>query len=202
MHGGSGAEIGWPRLPRPVRRRSGSSAPRHALLAALVVLLVVSGFAAAASFQIRAIPESLGAVTSSTEFLTHWQFEGVAVGATPNPPPRVWSAVVTAPTRLPRASAAALLNIGAAGHAAAAWTFNETVGMPVSTEVVVSYTVVYVVAGVTHTATGSVYIESQRAAPAGPLTFTVYWDSGHPTGVTLVSLLEVSQVCPAVGTCP
>ncbi|HLM91829.1 MAG TPA: hypothetical protein VK424_07270 [Thermoplasmata archaeon] len=191
---------------RRTRTRTPSSRPRAAfrglVTAGVALLVLVSGFAAAASFHVGLSPENLGAESSKTGFLTHWQFVGAARGTTPAPVPRVWSAAVATPTRLPRASGTALVRAGVTGHTAASWTFNETVGIGVSTEIVIEYTVNYVVGGIPHTAAGSVFVETQRRAPAGPLTFTVYWDSGTAAAVTIVSLLEVSQLCSAVGVCP
>ncbi len=94
------------------------------------------------------------------------------------------------------------MRAGVSGHHAASWTFNETVGIALSTEIVIEYTVSYVLGAVPHTATGSVFVETQRRGLPGPLTFTLYWDSGTLAAVTIISLLEVSQVCPAIGVCP
>jgi len=80
--------------------------------------------------------------------------------------------------------------------------FSETAGLTTATEIEISFTIQYLVGVTSTTASITVYIESQRLAPTGPYTFTVYWDSGHPTGVTFVQQLEVAQLCSAVGTCP
>ncbi len=202
MQAGSGPGSG--RGPSSSRSRSSPyrSGVRGLLSAGLVVVILVSGFAAAASFQVRVSPEELGGNAADTGFLSAWQFVGAARGTTPAPLPRIWSAAMATPTRLPRTSGDARVNAGVAGHSAAVWTFNETTALALSTEIVIEYTVDYSIGAATHTSSGTVYIESQPRALPGPLTFTVYWDSGTAGAVEINSMLEVSLVCSAIGVCP
>ncbi len=107
-----------------------------------------------------------------------------------------------APSRLPHSSGTYRIDPATPGHLALVWVFSETAGLTTSTEIEISFTIQYLVGVVSTTASLTVYIESQRITPTGPYTFTVYWDSGHTTGVTFVQQLEVAQLCSAVGTCP
>jgi hypothetical protein len=154
------------------------------------------------AFQVTQLNESLSGIQAPAQFLTHWQQVGSESGQTPRFLPRAWSGVVGAPSRLPRFSAAERINPVTVGDLALVWVFNESVGIPTSTEIEITFNIQYLV-GVTATAGSiTVYIETQRAAPGTTLTFTVYWDSGHAAGVTFVDQIEVAQECLAIGTCP
>ncbi len=185
-----------PTRPRPRRSR------RRLLVLGLVALLAGVGLILGVPFRVGSSPEELGAVVSPTEFLTHWQFVGSAAGTTPLAAPRVWSASAATPTRLGRVSASALIDAGVGGDAAVVWTFNETVGMAVSTELELAFTVHYTVGGTAHTAADTVYVETSALALTGTVTFSVYWDSGGTAAVTFGSQFVLSQACAAVGTCP
>jgi hypothetical protein len=171
-------------------------------VSSVVTLLVISGLGAALSFQVGSAGEQVTGVQTSTQFLTHWQFEGSATGATPRIVPRAWSTVVGTPTRLALRSASALVDVGRPGDSAAEWTINETAGIPASTELELHLSVTYLLGAGTRTFATTVYVETNARALLAPLTFTVYWDSGGRAAVVLQSQLVLSQVCSAVGVCP
>jgi hypothetical protein len=186
-----------PILPgSPVRRR------RWLAVAVLLVAVLAIGEVGGVALQITHSTETLAGVEVPAQYLAHWQQVGSESGVTPAPVPRLWSGAVGAPTRLSRFATSDRIDAAVAGHLALVWVFNETVGIAAATEIEINFHVQYLVGVTTTLATITVYIETQRAALAAPLTFTVYWDSGHATGVTFVDQLEVAQVCSAVGTCP
>jgi hypothetical protein len=184
-----------PRSPE-VRRRRG------VVLVVLASALLIVGVGGAISFRITPSAEIVSGVQVPTQFLTHWQQVGSASGITPAPVPRLWSGTVGAPSRLPRVSSFERIDPATRGHLALVWVFNETVGVAASSELEITFHVQYLVGALSSAAAISVFVETQAAALAGPLTFSVFWDSGHAAGVTFVNQLEVVQVCSAVGTCP
>jgi len=169
-----------------------------AFVAAFLALASVG----AVSFQIPRSTETFAGIQAPAQFLNHWQQVGSESAVIPATFLRLWSGAVAAPSRLAHFSGMDRINAVTAGDMALVWVFNETAGFATSTEIEINFHIQYL-AGVTFTTTSiTVYIESQRAAPTGPFTYTVYWDSGHATGVTFVRQLEVAQVCSLVGTCP
>lgn len=184
----------------PVRARGRSRwLPMVALAIATAAIL---GAGAAVSLQVTHSTESASGLSNHGDFLTHFQQIGSTSSTTPNPAPAVLSAAAATPTVLAGASASYLVDVGVAGHQAADFLFQETVGIALSTEVELRFQVTYVIGATTTTFAGTAYVETQAAAPGATLTFNIYWDSGQAAGVTLQSQLEVSQVCSAVGTCP
>jgi hypothetical protein len=165
-------------------------------------ILLASALIGAVSFQMTLSSETVSGLQNTAQFLTHFQQVGATFTATPLPVPAVVSAAPAAPTRLPGASAGLMVNAGVAGHEAASWVFHETVGVALNTEIELRFQVGYTVGAATGNFSVAEYVETQAAAPAATLTFTLYWDSGQTTGVTILSQLELSQVCTAVGTCP
>jgi hypothetical protein len=107
-----------------------------------------------------------------------------------------------APTRLSRFATSDRIDPAGIGHSALVWVFNETVGVATSTELEITFHIQYLVGVVPTTVSISVFVETQRRALAGPVTFTVYWDAGQTGGVTFANQLAVVQACAAVGTCP
>ena len=168
----------------------------------LVAIAAVGVLVGAASFEVTRSTETESGVRTTTEFLTHFQQYGAATTTTPRVVPAVLSAVVTAPTRLPARSANYMVNAGVSGHDAGEWVFHETTGIALNTEIELRFQVSYEVGTVAHTFTATEYLETQAAALTGTLTFDLFWDSGAATGITVLSQLELSQVCNAVGTCP
>jgi hypothetical protein len=192
-----------PRGPRgPVRR--GTIHPRRLAFALAVSLaaLVALATVGAVPFRITHSTETETGVQGPTEFLTHWGQVGSEAGTTPAPLPRLWSSTLAAPTRLPRAATSFRIDTATAGDIALVWIFNETVGIAASTELEVHFIIHYLVGTTATVATITSYIETQRLALAAPISFKVYWDSGHATGVTYESQFEVALSCPALGTCP
>jgi len=192
---GSAADDSPRERPRPRGRY-------RTLLALAIALWALVAAGTAVSLEFTHSGETAAGSTNAGEFLTHFQQTGSAATTTPAPLPAVLSASAAAPTVLGGASTRYLVNAGVAGDQASDWTFTETVGIALNLEIELRFQVTYAVGAVTTTFAATAYVESQAAAPGATLTFTVYWDSGHATGVVLQSELEVSQACPAVGTCP
>jgi hypothetical protein len=172
-----------------------------AAIAAGLMLLGTIGVAAV-SLTIGHSNETFAGQEDPTTFLTHWQETGALPGTTPLPAPALLSVAAGAPTLLPTASGGYLIAAGTPGDEAAEWTFSETVGVAASDELVLAFTVEATVGGTTATHSFTVYVETQAVALPGTLTFTLYWDGGATTGVTLDTQYEVSQACSAVGVCP
>ncbi len=168
----------------------------------MTVLLALTGVGLGAHFQVIHSTETLAGLQAPTDFLPQWQQVGSLAGTSPAGVVRLWSGTATAPTRLPVLSSTTRINTLTAGDQALVWVFNETVGIALSTEIELRFVLQYHFGTATTSVTATAYIETQRRALGAPLSFTVYWDSGQATGVTWVNQLEVSLVCPAVGTCP
>jgi hypothetical protein len=171
-------------------------------LVALLGTVLALGSVGAVPLQVTHLSETLVGLESPAVFLTHWQQVGSMAGTTPAFRPGLWSTTVTAPTRLPRASVSYLINAGTSGDLALVWIFNETTGIAATSEIEITFHIQYNVGAVATSTTITSYVETQRRALTGGLEFTVYWDSGHTTGITFVNQLEVAQACSAVGTCP
>src|SRR5580658_5355361 len=187
---------------RPIRRRTLFRRRGWGALGAVLAATLVVGVAVAVPLHFPHLPQTPPGIRAPAQFLVHWQQVASESGTVPTPAPFTWSGTVGAPSRLPRFSGTDAINAGTAGHVALVWVFNETVGVATSAEMELTFHIVYTVGAVTTSVAITSFIETQRRAPAGPLTFTVVWDSGHTTGVTFVSQLEVTQACLAVGTCP
>jgi hypothetical protein len=170
--------------------------------AVAIAVIVGSALVAAASLRFIASPETASGEGNMGQFLAYWEQVGTAAASTPNPLPPVLSAAMAAPTVLPGASAALLVDTGVHRDVALTWTFQETVGAAPNTELELNFQVQYLLVGVPTVFSTTVYLETQAAAIGAPLTFTIYWDSGVASGVTFQSQLELSQACSAVGTCP
>jgi len=171
----------------------------HLALVGVVAAALVVG---AVSFHITRSTETAGGVSSSTQFLVHWQQTGSESGTVPGRLPLQLSGTVAGPTVLPRANSRFLLNPGTRGHEAMEWLLSETVGMSVSTEMELTFVVHYTVGTTATTFSGTFYVETQPIAITVTETYTVFFDTGHATGVTFDSQLQISQACAAVGTCP
>ena len=171
-------------------------------LVAVGVAVVLTAGAVTAGFTIGASTGGAGGVHDGSSFLTDWQQNAVLSSVTPNPAPTAASTAVAAPTRLAGASGAFALDPAVAGDLSVEWTFTEATGMPPSQEIELSFGVQYVIGGVSHDVTGTVYLESQAAAIPAALTFDFYWDAGVTVGATFAIESQISQACGAVGTCP
>lgn len=192
-----------PRPARPSSRSTGRSwRPSKRTTILLGAILLLSAVVGAASFQITLSGETASGVQNTAEFLTHFQQVSATFTATPLPVPAVVSAAAATPTQLPGASGGLMVNAGVAGHEAASWVFHETVGVALNTEIELEFKVGYMVGTTPGNFSATEYVETQATAPVATLTFTFYWDSGQTTGLTILSQLELSQVCAAVGSCP
>lgn len=168
--------------------------------AALVIsIATVTG---AVSLHITGSTETANGSQDSAQFLVHWQQTGQIYGAVPAAVPTLWSGAVGTPTVLPGASSRGMINAGTAGHTALEWRFSETVGISVSTEIELDFTVHYTIGTTASTFSTTIYLETQAAAIVRTLTYTLYFDAGTTAAVDFASELEVAQVCAAVGTCP
>jgi hypothetical protein len=166
------------------------------------IVILIASITGAAGFQIKHSTETGNGSQDSAQFLVHWEQTGQLSGAVPRRVPGLLSAAVGAPTVLPGFNAREMLNPGTGGHSALVWTFSETVGIPVSTEIELQFTVHYTVGGTPAVFLTTVYLETQGGAIVRTLTYTIYFDAGTAAAVNFVSGLEVAQVCAAVGTCP
>jgi len=183
------------------------STQRRCVLGFLVIggaaiVLLIASITGAAGFKITHSTETGNGSKSSAQFLVHWEQTGQLAGAVPRRVPGLLSAAVATPTVLPGINGREMVNPGTAGHTALEWTFAEAVGIPVSTEIELQFTVHYTVAGTPTVFETTVYLETQAGAIVRALTFTVYFDAGTAAAVDFVSGFEVAQVCVAVGTCP
>jgi hypothetical protein len=179
-----------------------STRTRRWWFAVLSVGVLLSSGALAVSLTIINTSGGAGGVENGSLFLTHWQQTGVLSALTPNPVPPRASVVVATPTRLPGASGSLSLDPAVAGDQALEWTFTESVALPINEEVEIAFDVQYTVGAVPHTATATVFLESQAVAIGAPLTFNLYWDTGAPGGATFGAESEISQACTGVGACP
>jgi len=190
------------RLSRTIRRGTLFRRRGWLSLVGLALISLTLGATVAVPLQVTRLTETLVGVRAPALFLVHWQQVGSEAGAVPTPAPGTWSSVVGTPSRLPRFSGNFAINRAVSGDVGLLWVFNETVGIATATELEISFHLQYTVGAVSTSVAITSYIETQRRALAGPLAFTVYWDSGHTTGVTFVNQLEVAQACPTVGVCP
>jgi hypothetical protein len=166
-----------------------------------VAALAIAG-GAVGSFAIHGTTSTSGGIENAAAWLAHWQETGVIAATTPAPVPPLLSALPTTPSRLAVAGASYLVDAGVAGDLAIEWRFAESVGILANQEIDLAFTIQYEVGIVAHTATVTVFVETQATAPVGTLAFTLYWDAGAATGITFSSETEIAQSCPSVGTCP
>jgi hypothetical protein len=181
--------------------RAATYRPGGWAVVALIAMVVGTGVVAGA-LVIRSTASDVGGIQNPATALADFQETGVLSATTPRVLPTILSALAAHPTRLAAVGTPYLLNTGTIGNLAIEWTFSESVGILANFEVELAYDVQYDVAATLHTATGTVYLETQAIVPGGALTFELYWDSGSAAGVTFVSESEIGQGCSAVGTCP
>jgi hypothetical protein len=104
------------------------------------------------------------------------------------------------PTLLSAASGSYRIDAATAGNTSVRWEFQETTGVPGSTELELRFT-----DGLTRAASSiTVYLESRAGTLGAPLTFYLYWDAGAfgPTGVTVETMHVDVLVCAGIGHCP
>jgi len=169
---------------------------------AAALVIIIATLSGAAPIKITSSKETASGSRDSATFLLHWQQTGQLEGAVPARVPVLLSGTPATPTVLPGVNQREMMNPGTAGHTALEWTFEETVGIPTSTEIEIQFTVHYTVGTTTTTFSTTVYLETQAAAIVRTLTYTMYFDAGTAATVDFASGFEVAQVCTAVGTCP
>jgi hypothetical protein len=172
-----------------------------ALLAAISVTVTTFGIAAGLSTQVtRGVPETGQGAFVAEQPLAYWAWHATQLGTIPVRVPARASVAVNTPTLLPRGGRSYTINAGVAGQTSVAWTFDETVGAPRSTELVITF-----VDGLTQpTSTIIVYVETNARAPGFPAAYVFYWDAGAfaPGALAIETLSATVQACSAIGTCP
>lgn len=184
-----------------VGHRSAWPAGASWLLGAAIAIVAVVGVVSAA-YVVQSNAGSASGVESGSAYLSHWQQTAVISSTTPTRIPAALSATVGAPTRLAAAGSSYALDAATAGHLAVEWVFTEATGIAPNLELEISYSVEYAAGGTTHTASGTVYVETQATAPGANIVFDIYWDGGAAAGLTFGAETEISQVCASVGSCP
>lgn len=184
--------------------RRAHAARRWAWAGTLVALLAIgAGWTVAASFSIGlgSTETGSGAYHPTTQ-LTYFAEVDSGVGVVPAPAPTTLSTTVGAPTVLPAAATNYGVNTATAGDVGQFWKFTEATTAPVNTELVLRFSV-STGAGPTVT-TVTAYVETQATAPGSAITFVLYFDLGAVSAgsITLNNVLEITQQCSAVGTCP
>jgi hypothetical protein len=181
------------------RAKTNLRVPNRTILFAtsLVAVAFAIGFvfASGVSFSTGGTENGFG-TSHTTSSPTWWSESSVGIG-TQGTPPTTLSTTVATPTVLAASSTTYDVNTGTAGDWVHFWKFSETTGAPTSTELELQFTVVESSTTVQSTS----YIETQATAPGSTLTFTLEYDLGS-AAITVNSVVEVSQTCVAVGTCP
>ena len=184
----------------PAPRRT-SRAALAALLVAIAVTVTAFGVAAGVSTQIaRGSSETGQGAFVSQHPLTYWTWVSTQLGTIPAVVPRLVSTTVTAPTVLNRGGRSFTINPGVAGQPSVAWSFQQAVTAPVSTELKITF--VDGLAGPVSTIVA--YVETNARALGAPATFVFYWDAGAfaPTSLSIETMNATVLACTAVGTCP
>ncbi len=165
------------------------------------ILGIVGGFALGAATQVTQgqVENSQGAYVAQ-QGLTYWTWEATILDTIPTPVPGSASTAVGTPTVLPAAGASYVIDTSTAGAESVRWEFSEAITAPTSTELEFRF-----VAGLNGPSSSlRVYLETQRPAPVGALTFYLYWDAGTfpPASLTIETMQVTVLACTAVGTCP
>ena len=74
---------------------------------------------------------------------------------------------------------------------------------PANTEIELKFTILLDGGAIAFSAKG--YVETQATIPGGaPIVFTIYYDSGSvlPFHISISSIVDTSQECSSIGTCP
>jgi hypothetical protein len=169
----------------------------------MAVLTFVGGYALAVALTItNGASETGGGVYHATNNLAYWTESTVGINSQPSPVPSTLSSTVGTPTVLAGAATTYAINAPGAGNVVHFFKFSEATTAPINTELEIQFTV-STGAGPTITLV-TVYVETQAAAIASAITFTLNYDLGSAGAgtITLNNVMQVSQVCSAVGTCP
>lgn len=170
-----------------------------AVLVAVGIGLGGCGFALA-TFTVSNTPITATGSYFNNTGLTYWFEVGLSTTTVPTPAPAALSTTVGTPTHLAFAATNYAINAVTAGNPALALRFDETTGAPTSTELELTFTIS--VGGSPATSTTKVYVETQTYV-AG-LYFTLYFQTGtiSITHTTVTTVVQLSQRCTAIGTCP
>jgi len=173
------------------------------LATALAMAAVLGGWAMAASLTIsNGTAENGAGAYHATNGLTYFAESAVGLASQPNTAPTALSTTIGTPTVLAGAATTYAINTPTAGDLEHFWKFTEAAGAPASTELELVFTVS---TGATPTvAAVTAFVETQATSPGGALVFTMNYDLGSAASGTIVlnSVMEISQSCTAVGTCP
>lgn len=182
------------------------SLPTQAVYVAtfLAAAAFIGGFALAGALTVnQGSPEAAGGNYESTTAISWWSQAGVGLTTVPSTlPSSLTATTAAAPQTLPASATSYLINAGTSGDLAHYFAMTEAAGAPTGTEVELTFSVS---TGTTPTLTQvTVYVESPSTSPTTATQFTFEYDLGSAATASIVlnSVQQVSQVCPAVGTCP
>jgi hypothetical protein len=166
---------------------------------ALATSAFVAGLASGGAISIMLGPAELGAGTGGSGTpVVWWGQQGVDLTTVPGTVPPVASLNASAPTVLTSSNQSYLLAPGTAGHVAVRWSFTELVSAPTSTELEVYLAVTNQSVGIS---TYTIFVETQTVTQTSPLAISFYFDAGTSL-IGLRDVLEVTQQCGSVGSCP
>jgi hypothetical protein len=165
----------------------------------LATVAFVAGLASGGAFSVVLGPAELGAGTGASGApLGWWGQQGVDLTTVPGAVPSLASLNASAPTVLTSSNQSYLLAAGTAGHVAVRWNFTELGTASTSTELEVYLAVTNQSLGIS---TYTIFVETQAIAPTSALTVAFYFDAGTSL-IGLRGVLEVTQQCGSVGSCP
>lgn len=168
----------------------------------LVLLSFVGGLVLALTITAGTSDRGSGAYEGSTE-LAYWTLAGTFADTMHGALPGAASTTVGTPTVLPASTQSYRINAATIGNAAVRWNFTEGTSSPVNTEIEITFTIAYAISGANSTI--KIYLETQGTAPASPLVFQLYYDSGGtgaPGSSAVQAFVQLSQQCAGIGTCP
>ncbi|MFI5414563.1 MAG: hypothetical protein ACHQ16_02715 [Candidatus Lutacidiplasmatales archaeon] len=166
---------------------------------ALATISFVAGLASGGAFSVVLGPAELGVGTGGRGApVVWWDQQALGLTTVPGTVPSVVSLNASAPTVLTSSNQSYLLATGIAGHVAVEWNFTELVSAPTSTELEVYLAVTNQSVGIS---TYTIFVETQPVALTTALTISFYFDAGSSM-IGLRGVLEVTQQCVSVGSCP
>ncbi len=185
-------------------RSQGLGARRVSVLvvAPLLVLSFLGGLGMALTITAGNSSNGSGAYEGSTE-LTYWTLAGTFADTMHGPLPGAASTTAGTPTVLPASAQSYRINAATIADLAVRWNFTEGTSSPVNTEVEITFTIAYGISGTSTTI--KIYLETQGTAPASPIVFQLFYDSGGtgaPGSEAVQAFVQLSQQCSAIGTCP
>jgi hypothetical protein len=178
-----------------------SRLPVLALCVAVGVALSAIGISMGLGSQVSEGASETGQGAVVTEHpLTYWTWHATLLGTIPTPAPRLVSIAKALPSLLPRFPRSYTLNAAVAGQTSVAWSFQQTTGAPLTTELMITF-----VDGLTSpTSTIVAYVETGIRLLGVATTFTFYWDAGTfaPGSLSIETMTATVQACTAIGVCP